>query len=219
MGRLAPALVWALLVLGCGRVTSGDAGPSGTVSTPASRSPTPVGATSTPASPSPAGSPSAFLVGDCTFPSAGGSQTEPLSDNFKMIVAIPPGWARGTPPHDEATLATMTAPSDYGNARTTIRVASEIGYHPNMTPEQVINQYYPQPGMGSVQSCSVNSDPAAFFQFTHGSHNGYYVLWLHFNYAYSVTLDSNGALDSRSIHDAKGVLASVTWTLASPPPR
>jgi hypothetical protein len=73
--------------------------------------------------------------------------------------------------------------------------------------------------MGVVQTCDVQRDPAAFFAYTSGSQNGFAVLWLHFNYAYAVTLEGSGGLDSRAIQDTKGVLASVIWTVQTPPAR
>jgi hypothetical protein len=209
---LASALVLLTLafLIACGRVP--DSGAASTES-PSTSSPSPS------ASPSPSGSPNAFLPGDCVYPETGGTPTQPLNDNFKMVITIPTSWTRATSGQDETTLATLTAPSSYSFTPTTMRVQSLLGYFPNLTPAQTINQYFPQSGMGVVESCTVSSDHAAFVQYTQGTHSGYFILWLHFNYAYSVTLDGTGGMDPRSIQDAKGVLASVTWTVLTPPSR
>jgi hypothetical protein len=134
-----------------------------------------------------------------------------------MVIAIPPGWTQSAPTHDETTLISIQAPSRYNYVPTTLQVQSRIGYFPKTSPEEAVNKYFGRPDMGIVKSCGVNSDGAAYFPFTDGAQIGFEVVWLHFNYAYSVTLQGNGGLDSRSIQDTKGVLASVRWTVQTPP--
>src|SRR5712664_2108154 len=114
--------VVVLLGSACGRAPTTTAGASATDSPSAP----------TTATPSPGvGS---FALGDCTYPEAGGVQTEPLIDNFKMTVEMPTGWMRSPRPHDETTLLLLQAPTNYTYSPTTIRIQSQVGYHPNATP-------------------------------------------------------------------------------------
>jgi hypothetical protein len=65
----------------------------------------------------------------------------------------------------------------------------------------------------------VGGEPALFFMFKAGDRAGYLVLFLHFNYLYGLQLDGAGGVDTRAWQDAKKVLGSWTWTVATPPAR
>lgn len=212
MRRCAPALVVGLLVLvACGAVppvAGSDAGSSRTVSPNA-------------ASPSPSGALNTFLRGDCTYPLATGTQTQPAPDTFQTGISVPMSWTLEDTSHSDTTDFLMTAPSTYFYLPTTISVSAPLPTDRGQSPSASLGQI--TQGTVSVtagpQPCNIGGDPGAFLAFTSGSAVGYMVLWLHFGDAYLLQLKGSGGVDPRAVHDAKGVLASVTYAHNLPPPR
>ena len=202
----------AFFAMSCGTVTQNASGNVASEERSPSAEPSPT------LEPSQSPNSSAFQAGDCTDPGIGGTVTQPFTDNFKMVVTIPAGWTREPTPGDETTLAVLDPPSTFANPPTSIRVASLLGYFANLTPVQVA-EGISRPGMDAPQPCNVRGDAAAFYHYSDGSRAGYFVLWLHFNYAYALTVEGGGGVDPRAVRDARAVLASVTWTVSTPPQR
>jgi hypothetical protein len=215
---IAVVISVAVMVVGCGRATSQAPGALGSASPDPSAFPSP-SPTSGPSDPN------AFQPNDCTYASSPGTPAPKGSDNFGTVVSVPQGW---TLEPTAGSIAVMSSPATYSYLPTTMRVESLLGYFPGQTPESIAPNYYGPSShsgtpainlVGQVEHCTVNGDSAAYFQYTQGSAVGYLVLWLHFNYLYSLRLEGTGGIDSRAVHDAKGVLASLVWSVASPPPR
>lgn len=177
--------------------------------------------------PSSGSDPMTFSAGECTLPIGSATTTEPLADNFHVVVQIPSGWTREPGRPSETQLLVIDAPKSYPHQPTSIEVLSLLGYFPNQSPHDIAPQYYgpSHPGVPSVQlvgavtDCRVQNDLAAFFQYSQGDRGGYLVLFLHAYYLYGVRVEGSGGVDPRAIHDAKQVLGSVRWTVTTPPPR
>jgi photosystem II stability/assembly factor-like uncharacterized protein len=152
-----------------------------------------------------------------------GLASAPSGDNFKVVVRVPDGWTASVPGHDETTMLVLNAPSSYTHQPTKISTYSFIGYFKSETLEQVAANYYGPHGLGDLVGpltrCTVGGEPALFFMFKAGDRAGYLVLFLHFNYLYGLQLDGAGGIDTRAWQDAKKVLGSWTWTVATPPAR
>ena len=212
---MAAVVLMLLAAVACGRVDSPIG--SGDNASPART-----------ASPSPTPNPMAFQTSDCVSPAAtGDTYTEPLADYFKAVVEIPGGWTREPPTASEADLIVLDAPASYSNQPTKIEVLNPIGYYPNATPDQVIKRFYESPTnpgvapvalVGGVASCAVQTDNAAFIQYSQGDRAGYLVIFLHIDSLYGLRLEGSGGVDERAVADAKRVLGSWRWTVASPPP-
>jgi hypothetical protein len=154
--------------------------------------------------------------------------TEPLGDNFHVVLGVPNGWTRQPFGATETTLLLIGAPRSYKNLPATIEVMSLFGYFPNQSPRDVAPLYYAPsvhpdiPSVelvGAVSDCQVQGDPAAAFQYVQGDRGGYLVLFLHYNYLYGLRVEGLGGIDPLAIRDAKQVLGSITWTVTTPPAR
>jgi photosystem II stability/assembly factor-like uncharacterized protein len=159
-------------------------------------------------------------TGTCTDQPSGPSSA-PSGDNFKVVVRVPDGWTASAPGATETTLLMLDAPSSYSNQPTRISLHSFIGRYRPETLEQIAADFYgsgqnPQL-VGQVTGCTVGGEPAVFFKYTQGDHAGYFVLFVHYQYLYGIQLDGVGGVDPRAWQDAKKVLGSWTWTVASPP--
>src|SRR5712692_2202609 len=191
-------------------------------------------ATATPtATPSPTLGPtpirSASPFGDCTLPpGTGATLTEPLGDNFRMVVRAPNGWTRQPLGASETQLLVIDAPPSFSHLPATIEVLSLFGYFPNQSPRDIAPMYYgpsvhpdfPSTELvGIVSDCQVQGDPAASFQYVRGDRGGYLVLLLHYNYLYGVRVEGLGGVDPQAIRDTKQVLGSIQWTVTTPPAR
>ena len=170
----------------------------------------------------------AFQPGDCTTPSGSATATEPLRDNFHVVVGIPDGWTREPPNPTETQLLVIDAPKSYSHQPTTIEVLSLLGYFPNESPRDIAPEYYGPSQhptvpsielIGDVTDCRVQGDQAAFFQYSQGDRGGYLVLFLHRHYVYGVRVEGFGGVDPRAVRSAKQVLGSVLWTVTTPPSR
>lgn len=171
----------------------------------------------------------AFRAGDCSSPPAQvATMTEPLTDNFHVILQIPSGWTREPAGHSQTQLLVIDAPTGYSHQLTTIGVLSLLGYFPNESPRDIAPQYYgpsvhadvPSINLvGAVTDCQVQGDPAAFFQYTQGDRGGYLVLFLHSHYLYGVRVEGSGGVDPLAIDGAKQILGSIQWTVTTPPAR
>jgi len=159
---------------------------------------------------------------------SGAIRTEPLGDNFRMVVGVPDGWTRKPVGATETKLVLMDGPSRYKNLPTTIDVLSLIGYFPNQSPRDLAPLFYgpsvhpdvPSIDLvGTVSDCQVQGVPAAAFQYVQGVRSGYLVLFLHDNYLYGVRVQGLGGVDPLAIRDAKQVLGSIAWTVTTPPVR
>jgi hypothetical protein len=210
-------------------VSGSPSPPSATVSpTPAAASPAPSAApTATPVAPTPA--PSLTPFADCSMSTgAGATKTEPLGDNFRMVVGVPNGWTRQPVGATETKLLLIGAPRSYKNQSTTIEVLSLIGYFSNQSARDTASMFYgpsvhpdvPSVDLvGAVSDCQVQGVPAAAFQYVQGDRGGYLVLFLHYNFLYGVRVEGLGGVDPLAIRDAKQVLGSITWTVTTPPAR
>jgi photosystem II stability/assembly factor-like uncharacterized protein len=159
-------------------------------------------------------------TGTCTDQPSGPSSA-PSGDNFKVVVRVPDGWTASVPGATETTLLMLDAPSSYSNQPTRISLHSFIGRYRSETVEQIAADFYgsgqnPQL-VGQLTRCTVGGEPAVFFKYTQGDHAGYFVLFVHYQYLYGIQLDGVGGVDPRAWQDAKKVLGSWTWTVASPP--
>lgn len=179
-------------------------------------------------SPPPAGAPNAFLPGDCTYPEAGGTLTQPARDTFRTVISVPPGWTQKDRSWSESTVYELAAPSTYPNAPTTIDIVIVFPDTPHHSPAQylagITQASYTV--VGQIETCTVDGDSAAYLYYTlpsrpgfQGSRAGYMVLWIHFAVAYELRLEGSQGVDRKSIQDAKGVLASISWTSNTPPPQ
>lgn len=154
--------------------------------------------------------------------------TEPLGDNFHMVVGVPNGWTRQPVGATETRLLLIGAPRSYKNLPTTIEVLSLFGYFTNQSPRDVAAWYY-APSLhpdvpsvelvGPVSDCQVQGVPAVAFQYVQGDRSGYLALFLHYNYLYGVRVEGLGGVDPLAIRDAKQLLGSITWTVTTPPAR
>jgi hypothetical protein len=145
-----------------------------------------------------------------------------------MYLTIPPGWVQKdfTPSADDSqgTYALLMAPPGYGSG--TIEMG--IGRSPDVTEpypavttaEQVVRkrdvQVRSAPANGTVISCSVDGDSAAYLPVTldvprTGPVSGYWVTWLHDGYVFSLDLMATNGPGPQAIEDAKKVLGSVMW--------
>jgi hypothetical protein len=159
---------------------------------------------------------------------AGATKTEPLGDNFRMVVGVPNGWTRQPVGATETKLLLIGAPRSYKNQSTTIEVLSLIGYFSNQSARDTASMFYgpsvhpdvPSVDLvGAVSDCQVQGVPAAAFQYVQGDRGGYLVLFLHDNFLYGVRVEGLGGVDPLAIRDAKQVLGSITWTVTTPPAR
>ena len=202
---------------------------SGTPSpTSALGSPTPA-ATSPAPTVAPKATLSATPFADCSMPpGARATTTEPLADNFHMVVEVPDGWTRKPVGATETKLLLLGAPSRYKNLPTTIDVLSLIGYFAKQSPRDLASMFYGPSAhpdvpsidlVGTVSDCQVQSVAAAAFQYVQGERSGYLVLFLHDNYLYGVRVEGLGGVDPLAIRDAKQVLGSIAWTVTTPPAR
>jgi hypothetical protein len=169
-----------------------------------------------------------FTASDCTSASGSVTPTEPLSDNFHAVVGIPSGWTRKPTGASESDLLVIDAPRSYSHQPTSIAVLSLIGYFPNQSPRDIADAYFGRSYhssvvsiqlVGTVTDCRVQSDPAAFFQYSQGDRGGYLVLLVHANYLYGVRVEGLGGVDPTAIDSAKQVLGSIKWTVTTPPSR
>lgn len=218
---MAPGWLGILLIatlasaVGCGRAESTSSVASGVRTS--SPQPTPP--------PNPTASAYAFLPGDCTYPTAGGTPTQPVHDTFQTAVSVPAGWTlQDTSQTDSDFL--MTAPATYLHLPTTLSISAPLPTDQGQTAGSFLARITQGVSVGndplvvtaSPQACTVANDSAAFLSFSAGSTVGYMVLWLHFGDAYLLQLRGNGGVDQKAVLDAKGVLASVTYTHNVPPP-
>jgi hypothetical protein len=194
----------------------------------AATSPTPAAA-----SPMPSLAPSATRrstpFADCSIPPGSrATRTEPLADNFRIVVGVPDGWTRKPVGATETQLLILGAPSSYQHLPTTIEVLSLIGYFTNQSPRELASMYYGPSAhpdvpsielVGTVSDCQVQGVAAAAFEYVQGDRSGYLVLFLHDNYLYGVRLEGLRSVDPLAIRDAKQVLGSITWTVTTPPAR
>jgi hypothetical protein len=159
---------------------------------------------------------------------AGATKTEPLGDNFRMVVGVPNGWTRQPVGATETKLLLIGAPRSYKNQSTTIEVLSLIGYFSNQSARDTASMFYgpsvhpdvPSVDLvGAVSDCQVQGVPAAAFQYVQGDRSGYLVLFLHYNYLYGVRVEGFGGVDPLAVRDAKQVLGGITWTVTTPPAR
>jgi hypothetical protein len=189
--------------------------------TPAATSPAPTVAPTTTLSPTP--------FADCSMPAgARANATEPLADNFRMVVGVPDGWTRKPVGATETKLLLLGAPSRYKFLPAKIEVLALIGYFANQSPRDLAPLFYGPSAhadipsvdlVGTVSDCQVQGVPAAALQYVQGNQSGYLVLFLHFNYLYGVRVEGLGGVDPLAIRDAKQVLGSITWTVTTPPAR
>jgi hypothetical protein len=140
-----------------------------------------------------------------------------------LVITIPSGWTNlGQPPNQfETGLLRLKAPESNSFAPTYIDLQGSLGRWPNASPTWVVANAVPGPADPStvqLNTCSVGSDPAAYYAYTKGSESGYLVLWLHSGNALEVTLHGTGGVDPQAIRDAKAVLGSVTYTAPTPTP-
>jgi len=213
---------------------SGSPSPSIATASPTLASVSPAQTPTPPPSPSPSSvaptpkrSPTPFA--DCSMsPGAGVTKTEPLGDQFGMVVGVPNGWTRQPVGATETKLLVIAAPRSYQNQPTTIEVMSLLGYYANQSPRDLAPMFYgpsyhpdiPSVELvGTVSDCKVQGAPAAAFQYVQGDRGGYLVLFLHDNLLYGVRVEGLGGVDPLAIRDAKQVLGSITWTVATPPAR
>ena len=154
--------------------------------------------------------------------------TEPLGDQFRMVVGVPNGWTRQPVGATETKVLLIGAPRSYRNQPTTIEVLSLLGYFANQSPRDIAPWFYAPsvhpdiPSVelvGPVSDCQVQGAPAVAFQYVQGDRGGYLVLFLHYNYLYGVRVEGLGGVDPPAIRDAKQVLGSITWTVTTPPAR
>lgn len=202
---------------------SGTPSPSSAATSPtlASTSPAPTVAPTATLSPAP--------FADCSMPpGAGATSTEPLADNFRIVVGVPDGWTRRPVGATETRLLLLGAPNRYKNLPTTIEVLSLFGYFANQSPRDLAPLFYGpsvQPDVpsvdlvGTVSDCQVQGVPAAAFEYVQGDRSGYLVLFLHDNYLYGVRVEGLKGVDPLAMRDAKHVLGSITWTVTTPPAR
>ncbi len=202
----AIAAIWA-----CGPTASQDGATTG-AKTPSSQT-SPMAA--------PSSEPNAFQPGDCTYPAIGSTPTQPAHDTFRTVISVPQGWTQIDTSGFDATVFKLAAPPTYQNSPTTIQIVSAFGDVPHHSPTEYLagqTQGYVTI-VGGIQICSVNGDSGAFAQYSHGDNAGYEVLWIHLAVVYELILEGNGGVDPRAIRDAKGVLASLSWTSNTPPPQ
>ncbi len=169
--------------------------------------------------------PMVFQPGDCVAaPASGATRTQFPADYYGTTIQAPPGWTREAPGPSEAELAVYDAPANYTNQPLKLRVANPIGYYRNTPVNQVIKRDLasddstPIVLVGAIGNCTVQTDLAAFLQYTHGSRAGYVIAWLHFDSLYEVQLEGLGAVDQNAIRDAKQLLGSWQWAVATPRP-
>ena len=195
----------AALVVGCGRSPSNGNAASG------ERSPA--------AQPSAGPTAFAFHPGDCTLPFTGGNLLGPAPDTFGMAIKAPLGWKVTDMAGTDADFS-MTAPDSYGHQPTTIGISGPLPTDQGIGVAAFLARYIQ--GFVTVtippQECKVGSDSAAFLSFSHGGKAGFIVTWFHFGDAYLMVLEGLGGVDVNAVRDAKGVLASVTYTHNKPPP-
>ena len=228
----------AVLILGvsCGRFpTTGEiSSPSATASSSHLTSP----------APTPASNPEAFKPGDCTYPSAGGTQVGPIGTQGPyftegaqgMYFTIPTGWTQEPldpgfqyTPSSPAPYAVLDAPASYGFTPTQInlwRAPSVLEpFSPGTTAAQAAAKQFSAEvtNAGGTVPCTVNGDTAAFFA-THydsprlGDRAGTLVVWLHQGLVYVLSVEGSGGTSTSAIHDAKELLSSVAWISPSPSP-
>jgi hypothetical protein len=113
------------------------------------------------------------------------------------------------------------APSTYNYSPITLNIATLFQDIPYKSPSELVAgiTQVNYAIVGQIQTCTVNGDAAAYVQYTQGSRAGYMVLWLHLSVAYSLILEGNGGVDPQAVQDAKGILASLSWTSNTPPPQ
>lgn len=176
------------------------------------------------APPTPSSVPNAFLAGDCTYPATGGTRTQPADDKSKTVISVPQGWTRQVQPWADQRIFQLAAPSGYQYGPTTIDIAVLFPDSPHHSPERylagITEVNYTV--VGQIQTCTIEGDQAAYLQFTlpsrpgfKGSRAGYMVVWLHSGLAYLLNLEGSGDVDPRAIQDAKGILASLSYTQTS----
>jgi hypothetical protein len=138
-----------------------------------------------------------------------------------MIISIPAGWTLNTTSGFGEELFDLTAPAGYSNSPTIISVVSLFGDVPHHSPTYYLtNQtqnFYTV--VGHIQQCDITGDSAAFVQYARASNAGYLVLWIHYAVVYELILEGSSGIDPAAIQDAKGLLASVSWTSNTPPPQ
>ncbi len=179
--------------------------------------------TSPSAAPSPA--PDTFQSGDCTYPPSGGTVSQPAPDTFATTITVPSGWTLDDSSQDDSPFF-MTAPASYQYFPTSMSISAPLPADPGQTASAFLARMTQGVWLGdqplvvsaAPQACSVGGDAAAFLSFTSGDMVGFMVLWLHFGDAYLLQLKGTGGVDKRAVHDAKGVLASVTYAHNLPPP-
>jgi hypothetical protein len=213
--RVLVAILGLVVVSGCGYVPTARPGDEA--------SPTRTASSTLTSSPSP--NPMAFQAGDCvSTPASGATRTQPFGDYYGTTIQAPPGWTREAPGPSESELAVFDAPAIYTDPPTKLRVLNPMGYYPNSAVNQVIGRFIgPDDGtpivlVGEVGDCSVQSDSAAFLQYTQGDRRGYIIAILHFDSLYEVQLEGSGGVDQNAVRDAKQLLGSWQWTVASPRP-
>jgi hypothetical protein len=134
---------------------------------------------------------------------------------------VPQGWTLQDQPWADQRIFQLAAPSGYQYAPTTIDIAVLFEDSPHHAPERylagITDVNYTV--IGQIQTCTIRGDPAAYLQFTlpsrpgfNGSRAGYMVVWLHSDLAYLLNLEGSGGVDPRAIQDAKGILASLSFT-------
>lgn len=205
IGRVA--LVGLILLVACGQMPTASPGDTASSVRSTTSSPTP--------------DPNVFQANDCTAAPGIGTTTEKQGDVFGTIVQIPQGWKREAPTASETTMLVLDAPDTYTHQPTRIEILALMGYYPTETPDDVAKQYT-DPSLqvvGSMIECSVGSDPAAVLQYVGGTRAGYFVVFLHFRYAYAVRVEGQGGVDTQAVAAAKRLLGSWQWTVTTPPPR
>jgi hypothetical protein len=209
MRRFALAFLAVVVLAACGAVPPGTEASSSQSASPVQESPTPFAI------------PNAFLPGDCTYPATAGTPTQPAHDTFRTAISVPQGWGQNDTSGFDATIFQLVAPSTYQYSPTTINIVSLFADVPHHSSAQYLagltQGYYTI--VGQIETCTVKGDSAAYVQYTKGTGAGYMVLWLHLAVAYQLILEGNGGIDPRAIQDAKGVLASLSWTSNTPPPQ
>lgn len=166
-----------------------------------------------------------FQPGDCVAtPLSSATRTQPLHDYYGTTVQPPQGWTREAQGASESELAVFDPPASYSSQPIKLRVLNPMGYYPSTPVNQVIKRFIgPDDGtpivlVGEVGDCTVQTDSAAFLQYTQGSRAGYMIALLHFGSLYEVQLEGSGGVDQNAIQDTKQLLGSWQWTVASPQP-
>jgi hypothetical protein len=118
----------------------------------------------------------------------------------------------------------LMAPSTYKNSPTTIVIVTPFHDIPHHSPATYLAGLTEvnYTVVGVIQTCTIDGDPAAYLQYTlpsragfQGIRGGFKVLWIHSGLVFYLDLEGSGGVDSRAIQDAKGVLASISYTTSS----